>query len=97
MKFLIVLVILLLVLALIAFRYRKQIQTALYMWRMFKQMRQMSQKTPEKRIEPKTNSKKDTSLIRCLSCGNWTPETKALKLGAKSVYCSANCMEKAVR
>jgi aromatic ring-opening dioxygenase catalytic subunit (LigB family) len=96
MKFLIVLVILLIVLALIVFRYRKQIQTALYMWRMFKKMRQMSQKTPEKYIEPKNNNK-DTPLLRCVSCGNWTPEKNVLKLGAKSVYCSANCMEKAVR
>ena len=96
MKLLIVLVILLIVFALIAFRYRKQIQTALYMWRMFKQMRQMSQKTPEKRIEPKNNAQ-DTPLVRCASCGNWTAEKNVLKLAAKSVYCSANCMEKAVR
>ena len=95
MKFLIILALFLLVLALIAFRYRKQIQTAIYMWRMLKKMRQMN-KTPEKVIPTKANQK-DAPLVRCASCGNWTPETKALKLGAKSVYCSANCMEKAVR
>lgn len=95
MKFLIILLLFLLVLALIAYRYRKQIQTAIYMWRMLKKMRQLN-KTPEKRIENKANQK-DAPLVRCASCGNWMPETKVLKLGAKSVYCSANCMEKAVR
>lgn len=95
MKLLIILALFLLVLGLIAFRYRKQIQTAIYMWRMFKKMRQMN-RTPEKRIETKAN-RADAQLVRCASCGNWTPETNVLKLGAKSVYCSANCMEKAVR
>jgi hypothetical protein len=94
MKFLIILVLFLLVLALIAFRYRKQIQTAIYMWRMLKKMRQLN-KTPEKRIETKTNQT-DAPLIRCAGCGNWTPETNVLKLGAKSVYCSANCIERTV-
>jgi hypothetical protein len=97
MKILIVLALLLFVFALVALRYRKQIQTALYMWRMFKQMRRMSQPpATEKRIEPQTN-KTEVSLVRCLSCGNWIAETNALKLGAKAVYCSPNCMEKAVK
>ena len=95
MKLLIILALFLFVLALIAFRYRKQIQTAIYMWRMFKKMRQINQ-APEKRIPTKAN-KKDAPLVRCASCGNWTSETNALKLGGKSVYCSANCMEKAVK
>jgi hypothetical protein len=95
MKLLIIFALFLLVLALIAFRYRKQIQTAVYMWRMLQKMRQFN-KTPEKSIPSKANQK-DAPLVRCASCGNWTPETKVLKLGAKSVYCSANCMEKAVK
>ncbi|HEX8639452.1 MAG TPA: hypothetical protein VF692_15390 [Pyrinomonadaceae bacterium] len=95
MKFLIILALFLFALALIAFRYRKQIQTAIYMWRMLKKMHRMN-KTPEKSIPTKANQK-DAPLVRCVSCGNWTPETNVLKLGAKSVYCSANCMEKAVR
>ena len=95
MKLLIILALFLLVLALIAFRYRKQIQTAIYMWRMFQKMRRFN-KTPEKSIPTKAN-RKDAPLVRCASCGNWTPETNVLKLGSKSVYCSANCMEKAVR
>lgn len=95
MKLLIILALLLLVLALVAVRYRRQIQTAIYMWRMLKKMRQLNQ-TPEKRLPSKAN-RKDAPLVRCAGCGNWTPEKNVLKLGAKSVYCSANCMEKAVR
>lgn len=95
MKYLIILALFLLAFGLIAFRYRKQIQTAIYMWRMFKKMRQFN-KTPEKSIPIKANQK-DAPLVRCASCGNWANEQNVLKLGAKSVYCSANCMEKAVR
>ncbi|HEY0658927.1 MAG TPA: hypothetical protein VGD05_10655 [Pyrinomonadaceae bacterium] len=100
MKLLIILLILLAVMALIAFRYRKQIQTALYVWRMFRQMRQFNKpqaaQPKEKQID-KNEKSSNAPLVRCGGCGKWTNETAMLKLGSKSFYCSANCMEKAVR
>lgn len=92
MKLLIIFVLLFVVLALIAFRYRKQIQTAIYVWRMFRQMRQFN-KSPEKQIE-RNESNSDAPLVRCAGCGDWVTETNVLKMGNKISYCSAACIEK---
>ncbi|HEX8289011.1 MAG TPA: hypothetical protein VF556_13500 [Pyrinomonadaceae bacterium] len=94
MKFLIIFVLLLVVLALIAMRYRKQIQTALYVWRMFRKMRQFD-KPQEKRIET-AETPANAALVRCVGCGNWVAETNVLKMGNKISYCSAACIEKSV-
>lgn len=84
------------VLALIAMRYRKQIQTAIYMYRMFRKMRQMS-KPQEKQIEKTKSAPANVPLVRCAGCGVWVEQTNVLKMGNKISYCSANCIEKAVR
>ncbi|MGI8639505.1 MAG: hypothetical protein ACR2MG_06070 [Pyrinomonadaceae bacterium] len=93
-KLLILLILLLVVASMIALRYRRQIQTALYVWRMFRKMRQMD-KPQEKQIEKKENAK-DVQLIRCAKCGTWIPQKNALNLRSKAFYCSTNCMENAV-
>ena len=70
-KFLILLILLFVLAAVVAARYRRQIQTAVYVYRMFKKMRQAG-KAEEKRIE-KTESAKNVPLIRCAKCGTWIP------------------------
>lgn len=94
-KFLVILFILIVVFGLVALRYRKQIQMALYVLRMFRKMRQMNNAPEEKQIE-KTESSSDTQLVKCARCGKWIPQSKALNLRSKTFYCSANCMENAV-
>ena len=96
-KILIVLILLLVLLGLVALHYRKQIQMALYVFRMFRKMRQMSRadQPTEKQIE-KTETAKDSALVKCSRCGTWVPQSKALNLRSKTFYCSANCMESAV-
>ncbi len=94
MKLLFIALILLLVGCLVALRYRKQIQSALYVWQMFKKMRQLN-KPVEKRIE-KTETVSASQLIRCAKCGTWIPQNKALNLRSKAYYCSTNCIESAV-
>ena len=95
MKWLVLLVLVFVAVVLVAARYRRQIQTGIYLWRMFRKMRQTG-RTEEKQVESKENSK-DVQLVRCARCGAWTPETKALNLRGKTFYCSANCMETAVK
>jgi len=95
MKFLIILVLLLIVLAFIAMRYRKQIQTAIYMWRMFSKMRQLS-KPSGKQIESQPIAA-NAALVRCNGCGDWVEEINVLKMGNKISYCSAACIEKSVK
>jgi len=96
MKWLIILVLLAILLMFIAVRYRKQIQTALYMYKMFRKMRHMSKpETSEKRIETDISSN-DVQLVRCTKCGSWIPQNTALKLSKNTFYCSSKCMEQAV-
>ncbi len=91
MKWIIILGLMLIVLMLIVSRYRKQIQMGLYVFRMFRKMRQMS-KTEEKQINATANST-ETNLVNCAKCGTWIPQNKALKLRSGVFYCSSNCLE----
>ena len=91
MKWLIILALIVLLAVFIASRYRKQIQMALYVFRMFRKMRQMS-KTEEKQINATANST-ETNLVNCAKCGTWIPQNKALKLRSGVFYCSSNCLE----
>lgn len=95
MKWLIILALLLIVISMIALKYRKHIQTGLYMWRMFRQMRQVS-KPAERKIE-KPAADKNANLVRCSKCGKWISESAALNLRSNTSYCSTDCMEKASR
>lgn len=94
-KLLFILLILVVVAGIVALRYRRQIQSAIYVWQMFKKMRQMN-KPQEKQIQ-KTKDAKDVQLVRCAKCGTWTPQINALNLRSKAFYCSTNCMENAVK
>lgn len=94
MKWLIILAILLIVLALIVTRFRSQIKMAIYVWRMFRKMRQVGNGKEERRIE-KEAKPHDGALVRCARCGTWTEQNKALSLRSGAVFCSKNCMETA--
>jgi Sec-independent protein translocase protein TatA len=91
MKWLIIIALIVVLLAVIGTRYRKQIQMALYVFRMFRKMRQMN-KTEDKQIDNKVTSEA-TALVNCAKCGVWIPQNKALKLRSGLFYCSANCLE----
>jgi len=91
MKWLILLGLLIILLVIIVARYRRQIQMAIYVWRMFRKMRQAG-KTDERQIETQENTK-DIPLIRCGKCGTWIPQNKALSLRSGVFYCSTNCLE----
>ena len=91
-KFLVILLILILVFGLIALRYRKQIQSALYVWRMFRQMRKMNKPQAEKKIET-AKTEPAQKLVKCAKCGTWTPLTKAIYFRSKTFYCSKDCMK----
>jgi hypothetical protein len=97
MKWLIILGLLFFLVAMIAVRYRRQIQMGLYVFRMFRKMRQMNKTaTTEKQVTPAARSN-DIPLGRCAKCGSWKPQSEALKFGGNVFYCSSNCLEKAVQ
>jgi formylmethanofuran dehydrogenase subunit E len=79
--------------AITAYRYRQYIQSA---WFMFKTYRQIKQKTKpqtkQKNIETSTKSS-DSPLVRCSKCQKWIPQDSAVKLKS-NFFCSHSCMEK---
>lgn len=91
MKWLILLGLLIVLLVIIAARFRRQIKMAIYVWRMFRKMRQAGN-SQEKQLEKQENSK-DVALIRCAKCGTWIPQSKALNLRSGGYYCSKICLE----
>jgi hypothetical protein len=78
--------------ALTAYRYRRQIRTMREFWRMAKEMRQMH--TAVRREVEEAKPVETGKLVNCSKCGTWVPEIRAIRLGRSSVYCSSKCLEK---
>ncbi len=93
MKWLIILLLFLILLAVVVYRYRKHIQTAWFMWQTYRKFRQQM-KPPKKQVEKQTRSN-DTQLVRCPKCNKWTPQGEAVKLKS-NFYCSLTCLEESV-
>ena len=76
-------------LALTAVRYRKQIAGMIGFARMLKEAKQsISQGSP--RIQ--SPSGKSIPLVNCSKCGVWVPQNKAMKIG-DVYYCSDECLK----
>jgi len=91
MKWLILLGLLIVLAGIIATRYHRQIKMAIYVWRMFRQMRQGG-KTDERQAR-KIDNPKSAALVRCAKCGTWIPPKNALNLRSGIYYCSKICLE----
>lgn len=94
MKWLIILILFLVLMAMIVVRFRRQINTGIEIFKMFRQLRNQT-KSQEKKLNKKS-ANESVPLVRCAKCGTWTPQSSALNLRSKTFYCSTNCMEKAV-
>lgn len=94
MKWLILLILFLILMAMIVVRFRRQINTGIEIFKMFRQLRNQA-KPREKKLDKKAVNE-SAPLVRCAKCGTWTPQSAALNLRSKTYYCSTNCMEKAV-
>lgn len=90
----VILLVLLILAALTAYRYRKGLMAMLNIWRTLQAVRQ-SGRPANNRIqdEPATAG----PLVNCPKCGTWVPEEKAIKLGRSAYYCSTKCLEASVR
>jgi hypothetical protein len=76
-------------LALTAIRYRKQIAAMLHIWRSLKAVRNQVKQAQAPTVEAKSTGR----LVNCAKCGTWVPEERAIQLRGGSNYCSANCLE----
>jgi hypothetical protein len=97
MKWLFILVLLSILVMFVVTRYRRHIQTGIYVLKMFRQMRRMNKpEKQEKQIE-NTSNPNDVELVRCAKCGSWMPQNTALKFSKNTFYCSSKCIEQAVK
>ncbi len=94
MKWLILLALVGIIFIFVAMRFRRQIQMAMQVWQMFRQIKTTTQPI-EKQIS-KREKVENKTLVRCAKCGTWLEQSEALNLRSKMYYCSANCVEKAV-
>lgn len=91
MKWLIILGLILLLIAVVAWHFRKHIQSAWFIYQTFRKMRSQMRPPTEKPLEPQTRSG-DTELVRCPKCNKWMPKDEAVKLKS-DFFCSLSCLE----
>ena len=85
-----ILLVLLVLAGLTAYRYRKGIGAFLEFWRMLRTVREQSRGNEKQiREEPSVAG----PLVNCPKCGKWVSEDEAIRLGRTTFYCSANCLE----
>ena len=85
-----ILLVLIVLAALTAYRYRKGIGAFLEFWRMLRSVRERAQ-AGEKQIRDEKAG--GGPLVNCPKCGKWVSEDEAVRLGRSAFYCSTNCLE----
>lgn len=90
---LIILLVILLLLGLTAFRYRRHIFAAYKMWQMINSVRKgtIGNQQPSKEMPVKEKG----SLVNCVKCGTWVDESQAISFGPSTKYCSKRCLDNA--
>lgn len=91
-----ILLVLVVVLGLTAFRYRKQIRFALEIWRTMKGVRELQKGVPQSEVRTSTEDPVG-NLVNCGKCGKWIPESTAIKFGPTIYYCSTECLRSRAR
>lgn len=84
-----ILIIVLVLFALTAFRYRKQIYAILGVWNMLKASR-------NSQIDGQRQDHLDTDagnipLVNCGKCGRWVPQTQVIRLPSGGFFCTPEC------
>jgi hypothetical protein len=93
LKLLIFLIIMGLVLTFLYWRLRPYIAAARRMLGVVRDIRGMS--APEQGGSINRSSQSSEKLVRCQSCGTWTPAARAISLrGPNNHYCSHACLER---
>lgn len=90
-----ILAIILVLLGLTAYRYRKQLMFAVQIWRTLKGVRDIQSQQRVSELEPEPQSKGE--LVSCSRCGKWTPVGTAIKFGPTIYYCSTKCVQSKVK
>jgi hypothetical protein len=86
-----ILIVVFILLALTAFRYRRQLAAAHQIWQMLRGNARGS--FPINQAPQQKPSNEPTPLVKCARCGTWTPLDRSIRLNQNIYYCSSNCLE----
>ncbi len=86
--------VILILLAITAIKYRKQIATVIGVGRMLRDAAAATTATRQTRIEEPVNSGK---LVSCSKCGTWVPESRAIKFGGNTFFCTDACLQRSIQ
>ncbi|NNE99696.1 MAG: hypothetical protein HKN25_11815 [Pyrinomonadaceae bacterium] len=92
-EWIVVILVILALIGLVIYKYRRQLQTGWVMWQTFRRLKQQM-KPKQKSVETKSRST-DTQLVRCPKCNKWTPQEDSVKLKS-NYFCSHACMEESL-
>jgi len=92
---LLILVVIAVLLALTAYRYRRQIGAFYQFWQVLQQARVQGKRNAKEMNQPAEDER--GPLVNCVKCGTWVPESNAIKLGPRIYYCSIDCVEKTAK
>jgi hypothetical protein len=90
-----ILAIILVLIGLTAYRYRKQLMFAIQIWRTLKGVRNIQSRQQVSGLDQEPQSKGE--LVSCSRCGKWTPVATAIKFGPTIYYCSTKCVQSKVK
>lgn len=93
-EFFFILLVLLVLFGITAYRYRKQLRFGLEIWRALKSARQMGRNAQTSDNLPNaTQHNAIGELVNCAKCSSWISEDQAIRFGKSIYYCSTKCLE----
>ncbi len=91
---LVILIVLLILVALTAFKYRRQIGTMISVGKMIRDAASGNVGRRDSIVEEAGNSGK---LVNCTKCATWVPEAKAIKFGGNTFFCTDACLQRSIK
>lgn len=90
-EFIIIFAVILVLLALTAVKYRKQIAGLIGVARMLKDAKDAVRQNSIRGEDPRS-----VQLVNCAKCGIWVPQDKAIRIRDGYFYCSDECVKTGV-
>jgi len=91
---LVIFAVILILLAITAIKYRKQIAALIGVGRMIRDAAAGTKRTGQTQIEEPVNSGK---LVSCAKCRTWVPESRAIKFGWNTFFCTEACLQRSIQ
>ncbi len=91
---LVILIVLLILIALTAYKYRRQIGTMISVGKM---IRDAATGNANRRESIGAEPIASGNLVSCTKCATWVPESKAIKFGGNTFFCTDACLQRSIK